>query len=585
MSDLPLRKRFFINGEPAPALELHTPYLKPAYKLLDQVRAQMGDTLQQLVQRVDLEDGARLEAHVRHGQAEIWIDIPRSVGVTQQDEDEEFRPYLWVGARVAWERMPPFADYGAFYEALGGNLRDVCQLHVWEPGGNGIIGTAPLLPIEFLQGGTTLEAVAVVAAMQGVVPEHAQVAAEMGYVTHTPPAGSGLDPIELGYYKFLYTRHMMYMTAWGFSPLVTLDSASGTLPTYDPRHIYDPLEGDDQWTKRQINIELDTEANETGDTSAFATTWPLWDSVVVLDPYFGKVGPTDKRGFLPVKEVAEREELPFGRSQVIAGNYVIKVGAKGFTCPAQNIEIDLEVRVSKNPHMKRRRYQITVPNAGYAARLITPYGWQWPQGESWPCPEYSGTNPHSHNWWQGAVLANVRQGTQQRVELLVPSHGFEPAQFEFGCPPNTGGTVPGNELYIGWVMTASGAWLPYAAEVTARIVLQGAWGFPGEYPLDAYRASQGLPPILSEGYGAEVKAAAQRDIVDQPIMGGLYWFDKQNMRFVKVPGDIFPAANADVWGEPYYTAANAAGNNMLYWVVGWTNGYYLANGSTTCLAA
>lgn len=73
----PLRKRFFVNGEPVAGSVLHAPYLKPANVLLNAVkqRMQLGN-LQQLAQRYVTEDGAVLTAMSRFGQDEIRIDVP-----------------------------------------------------------------------------------------------------------------------------------------------------------------------------------------------------------------------------------------------------------------------------------------------------------------------------------------------------------------------------------------------------------------------------------------------------------------------------------------------------------------------------
>lgn len=105
----PLRKRFFVNGEPVTGSTLHAPYLKPANNLLAEVkqRMQVGG-LQQLAQRYTTEDGAVLTAISRFGQDEIRIDVPYRQGgsVTHQEvpviETPEFVRVLRVVGYTIW---------------------------------------------------------------------------------------------------------------------------------------------------------------------------------------------------------------------------------------------------------------------------------------------------------------------------------------------------------------------------------------------------------------------------------------------------------------------------------------------------
>lgn len=105
----PLRKRFYVNGEPVAGSTLHAPYLKPANTLLNAVkqRMQMGG-LQQLAQRYITADGALLTAMSRFGQDEIRIDVPFRQGgsVTHQEvpviETPEFVRVLRVVGYTIW---------------------------------------------------------------------------------------------------------------------------------------------------------------------------------------------------------------------------------------------------------------------------------------------------------------------------------------------------------------------------------------------------------------------------------------------------------------------------------------------------
>lgn len=105
----PLRKRFFVNGEPVTGSTLHAQYLKPANTLLNAIkqRMQLGG-LQQLAQRYITEDGAVLTAMSRFGQDEIRIDVPYRQGgsVTHQEvpviETPEFVRVLRVVGYTIW---------------------------------------------------------------------------------------------------------------------------------------------------------------------------------------------------------------------------------------------------------------------------------------------------------------------------------------------------------------------------------------------------------------------------------------------------------------------------------------------------
>lgn len=105
----PLRKRFFVNGEPVAGSTLHAEYLKPVLKLLAEMKQRMqAGGLQQLAQRYTTEDGAVLTAMSRFGQDEIRIDVPYRQGgsVTHQEvpviETPEFVRVLRVVGYTIW---------------------------------------------------------------------------------------------------------------------------------------------------------------------------------------------------------------------------------------------------------------------------------------------------------------------------------------------------------------------------------------------------------------------------------------------------------------------------------------------------
>lgn len=113
-----IRKRYFINGEPVPAHAEHAHYLKPAAKLLDYVRAQAGDTLSQHLQRMTLEDGARIEAHLRHGQAEIHIDLPQHL-VAGEQSARRGAYCVWEGNTEQYAKIVDWQMSSAVMDATG----------------------------------------------------------------------------------------------------------------------------------------------------------------------------------------------------------------------------------------------------------------------------------------------------------------------------------------------------------------------------------------------------------------------------------------------------------------------------------
>lgn len=109
----PIRKRFFVNGRPVPATEAHTQYLKPAFKLLEEVRQQMSEGVEQYQRSVVTEDGARLTALRRHEQTEIHIDIPTSRGsqrkrgafcIWEPNKEQYVRILDWVMSSAVMDR-------------------------------------------------------------------------------------------------------------------------------------------------------------------------------------------------------------------------------------------------------------------------------------------------------------------------------------------------------------------------------------------------------------------------------------------------------------------------------------------------
>lgn len=122
------RKRFFINGVATPLTELHTPYLRIARTLLEEVKNNMG-MLQQDGLRHRLSNGVTITVMSQFGRDEMWIDVPlRAGGLGGEEPFGDYAPYLWVGANL---KEGGFDKYGD----------QVTEIHlcIWEPGNDGDI--------------------------------------------------------------------------------------------------------------------------------------------------------------------------------------------------------------------------------------------------------------------------------------------------------------------------------------------------------------------------------------------------------------------------------------------------------------
>lgn len=520
MSDgTPLRKRYFINGEPSPANEQHTKYLKPAMKLLDYVRGQMGDQLQQHLQRVTLEDGAHIEAHMRHGQAEIWIDIPRVGGKEEAEPRPEPLPYLWVGARVAWERMQ---DLITNY-ALG--------LHVFEPKLNGVASNYPIPRFEGTQPqlGTLREA--------NPTPD----AAPLAWTARTDADGT-----RRGIYT---TRHGLYAAGMYMYP-----NMHG-YPLYlygDFTFPHDPEAAEDDWQRRPYDVP-----------GAWGTppkapdgTWPLWDVVCVLDPYEGRIDPTDRRELLRLSDMARELDLPSGEGKIVSGDYVVKL-ASADGCNVVPLEVDLEVRVLKAPYTIRKRFEVTIPKGTSWPRPAFPYGHQWPSEWS-SCPFESGNNPHAENWWQGAVLANPR-GSIRRVEAYVPAHGFAPEGYDFDWECSDG-AYP-TDIYIGVTKPLVTPWYDNEDEL-AQTMAYCVMFWQSQYP---WVPSPGQLEALLPAEFALIKNAALAVLTGDADGGLFYWDDKASVFIRKAhDGSLFDGT----WAPPFEAATLALHKRFRGIVIG-----------------
>lgn len=558
MSNEPLRKRFFVNGKPSAGLEMHAPYIKTARRLLAYVQNQMGVGVRQYSQRIALEDGAKIEAHMRHGQAEIWIDVPRVGGEKKPVKVEVKTPYLWVGARIAWERMGDGAGYSPF----------ALILSVTEPSIDGKPqGIVSNVPVFQYPSGSGASGGAQWDGFDAANPRPPQV---------LPKWWSGAEPDAEGFpVNVQASQHGLYMTAVTMPHYTTSPfayEAPGNVPVHAGNYlgraaIYDPLDPTDAPAPRDMGAQ-------SGDTH-FVNGVPLWDAVAVLDPS-PQMHPGDNRkGVLNLRQMREALDLPSGEGVIIGGNYIIKVGASEL-CTSAPLEVDIEVRVLKAPDTVTQRFQVTVPYGSDLSANIHPYGEIFPDNRQF-CPHESRNNPHA-NWWQGAVLANPRSGAVRQESYYVPDHGFSPARFDpfWECTFTSTGKAA---IFVGFAGVAGVSYAAFAPQVAARCVYErgqvNPFGFPEDYPILA------TPPYADNPDFDLIYNAAVRDVPTENAR--LYRYkappEASPPIFEATP---FPAGFSitdAAWIEPLKEQLRAEGYHYLYFFVApyhsWAEAIYL----------
>lgn len=466
--DGPIRKRFARNGEPAPYSPAHGAHLREAAKLLEQVLADMAHAQRaQGERRLALRDGTVITAASRFGQHEIIIDVPHAPPQPKPKREPKEtpvpHPYLWVGARIAWERMNNSNDWHADWALM---------VAVYEPGVEGIVSNFPVFnyPDNGVYGGWNAEG------YLEVNPRPAHV-----IPLWWDSAFRDADNIAA---QVQTTRHGLYMTAMSMpnwdGNLFQYWGEGGPAPAGDylmgSNVVYDPLATPAQLAARARPPEMETEW--------YDSDFPLWDVVTVLDPDPG-MAPSDTRGqALNIAAMCDAFALPTGRKQILPGQYAVKVGSDG-GCSGP-IEVDIEVRVGKAPYTKTYRYAVSVEAGTDWYNNMHPYGQIIPSWYS-QCPTDSRNNPHGTCWWQGAVLIDVEKSEVERREFYVPAHGYEPAPWTpwWECPQGHGPYVTYIAIHTDTLTNGTPIW-QFAAWEAAFPTTMDPWGGPSRYPLSEY---------------------------------------------------------------------------------------------------
>ena len=554
-----LRKTFLLNGEAAkPGVE-HAPYLKVAYNLLENVLsdAKKGG-LPQRERTITLSDGTRITARKRFDQNDITIDVP-TIHVPERHEtqvvetvdtiisheepkipEERVTPYLWVGARIAWDRIG--ADN--YYED------DALNVQVFEPGVAGIVGNFPVF--NYSASGGSNSYAPINPRPDGVVPLWWDSA-----ITYS-------DSVKA---QVCTTQHGLYMTAMSMpnqwsNPLL-YDGPGSPHPTSDyfggPEVVYDPQATAAQLAARTRPIYYD-------DSFYGPNGLALWDAVTVLDPY-PEMEPGDNRdNALNIPQMIDACGLPAGDDQVLPGQYVVKVGAFG-ACMGP-VEVDIEVRVNKQPFTQTHQFSVTVDVGSDWYNNLHPYGQFIPSGIS-QCPDTdSRNNPHGNCWWQGAILVDVQNGLVSSSDFHVPEHGFDPAKWLawWECP----GSGPVVTYIASKDDTVNGApiW-QFAGYEALNYSVWDMWGGPEKYPLtDTGNAI----------YEAAQQVVTRSGLYRHEIVGGINVFTRvsdftDGMWFgwsMDITGTVTPILQQEIDAGAYYASFHCLGWASMIYLQGMT---------------
>lgn len=506
----PVRKRF--SGDTHVAQE----YTRDATKLLGFVKEQMGFAgLNQLSKQITLENGVVLFAASSHGQDEIRIYAPPQPkpkpSHKEEKRGEEPHPYLWVGARIMYEKSTN-VPWGGF------------SLTVSEPGQNGIVVGQGVYWGNYLDSYSYASIAAPGDSSEtpfDVAAQDAQWATRSWIPQGRHPnyiSDRATDHIAYSEYgRMAFTKHLLR----SYDNLYSTNSPRMGIRVLSP---HDPLGTPEQLAAR------------TFPTGYAETMKNLWEQVVVLDPDEGGRTPTSHRPEdREVLDILSQATGVSGVAMVLSGEYVIKVVAVGNTCAWSNVAapnnygwnedcinyydpiwIEIEVRVGKAPNTTTQRFEVEIERASeYYADL-------WPFGDTQGVVPQHADNIHRNCWWQGAILVDVLGGSIRKENYYVPDY----VGTDIGC----GITTPGTCKRTKWDIYVQ-IFQPYCAYAT------------GSYSTEAATQVYGLQTNARQGiYGQlsipsrtldQVKAAAAM-VINDTTGEGLYKYDVETNIFIPV---------------------------------------------------
>lgn len=483
-----VRKRFFVNGEPAPMSAFHGEYVIPAMNLLNEcIRAGIPQRIQfvrdespklidtqilgfpptdfdQFTQQVI---GATVR--VKINEPEIWIDLDvrtsaRSVRPSGEEDDE---PYFWVGARLSSD----------FWGAGNGWGYDdtLFQLLVQEPDKefgvpNQEVGNA----LHIFRRDST---------------PHTHVSSYLDDAIYG--AGYKANPVVQ------ITDHGLCFTGINHMPIQWMPN-----PVFyyygQPQDYWWINDGGDDaaeagWA-RNAAFDPRFDGGTARGTDPYGSVVPLWDFCAWLDP--SKAVDTPNQHLKNVLQMPEAYRNLGIQPKVLAGQYAVKIALIDGWClgrdwaAGRNNKIEVEVRVGKGQSQIRKRFIVEPMQWSTYNRVACTYGFERPPNVgSWCNYEY-GNNPHWKNWWQGAILVDIKAKTIEARPYYCPTNGsFHPGEIMSNWECDA--TPQFQITFLGTAMPWSTYYQtePQFPQVMASMAMEAGgysgypWSDPANYPI------------------------------------------------------------------------------------------------------
>lgn len=526
-------------------------YIPQARTLLGEVKQQIAlGLINQGLRRVTLDNGVRLEAYALPGQDEMRISVPISFGDENaprpEPRPEEQLPFMWIGARVMWERLAGMPNVP--YEAL--------ILMVVEPGENGVLTAYQTdwpflyftgyqtndngLPIRYprspMPAYWTNEREFSIAGQDAYLSQRPLITSYNAYLPEIPEARRPyiIDDVDSEFYwgRAVFTRHnLIHHDHWGMDGYEPYWIEQGFPPSQViTRGPHDPMSDDTR------TFPDDYQAAYKGF---------LWDQVVVLDPDPGKGRASSRRAVdrTLLRYIASQTGTN-PRGMTIDGEYSVKIGMMGTDCPTGTAAfpysalgfndeeeyldatpVEIEVRLGRDAQVIQRA-EISIPRYSEIGNYLFPFGMITND-----VPSVDAPNPHALNWWQGSILANPKtRDVRVEPDLYVPNVFGEVDTID-DCS-----RMPW-DLYVRvFLPFASYASSNYAAEIASQVyslidsLRQGVVG------------RVNLPRITE----AEILAVA-------PNAPGLYRYDVDANSFSTITTypEWFSDSGEEWWNEPF----------------------------------
>ena len=465
-----VRKRWFVNGEPAPMTDYHGKYLIPAMNLLNESLGANLPQRQQFIaepnpelirdqivgfpplnfeQYAQMVNGAMIR--IKADPPEVWVDL----SVTRTYIAKEFIPeegeeedYLFVGVRLSdgWGQNWWWYDPEAIVlvqepDNADGSPRQEVGTHLsWS--------RRPSTPKQWTAwdsvGGTWIS------------------------WDNLPPVGDfTTSPVTL------MTDNGLCFTSTSWWVNIGERAVGDDYYTdVDPSTYWWIRGGDENWWEHWV-VDAPFDPLFSNDRS----TWPPLQTCVgqpgwcvggEIQPRWDSVAWLDTKGDIdtPDKHIAEFLKVPDGMKELgvtakaVPGKYAVMVGIVDGFCrsssdPWYPNEIVVDIRVGRGAQQVRKRFMVVAYDPALFDRACITYGTPAnPDPGPNQCPNWYGVNPKFKNWWQGAFLVDVKNKSIEASPYYFPTNG----SFEHDSMTNWWCDSTGNQIRISFV----GIWYPWS---------------------------------------------------------------------------------------------------------------------------